>query len=79
MKSINKKHKLLCQQKYFLLFQNKMYETKQNTIDCPKANIYLDQDQDTGLIYNLDFNRELMVCDKHYQNVQSVSPSFQNT
>ena len=79
MKSINKKHKLLCQQKDFLLFQNKMYETKQNTIDYPKANIYLDQDQDTGLIYNLDFNCELMVCDKNYQNVQAVSPSFQNT
>ena len=77
MKSINKKHKLLYQQKDFPLFQNRMYETEQNAIDCPKANIYLVQDQDTGLIYNLDFNPELMVYDKHYQNEQAVSPSFQ--
>ena len=69
MKSINKKHKLLYQQKDFPLFQNRMYETEQNAIDCPKANIYLVQDQDTGLIYNLDFNPELMVYDKHYQKI----------
>ena len=61
--------------KRFSTFSNRMYETAQSAIDCPKANIYLVHDQDTGLIYNLDFNHELIVYDKHYQNEQAISPN----
>jgi|APSaa5957512535_1039671.scaffolds.fasta_scaffold398680_2 hypothetical protein len=44
----------------------------QGSKDCPKANIYLVQ----GVNNNLDFNPELMVYDKHYQNEQAISLSF---
>jgi len=76
MDSIDKKYNLLYQQKEFPVFQNRKYKSKQNAINCPKSNIYLVQNQDTGLIYNLDFNPELMEYDQHYQNEQAVSLSF---
>ncbi len=74
--TIDKKYKLLYQQKEFPVFQNRMYKAKQDAIDCPKGNIYLVQNQDTGLIYNLDFNPDLMEYDQHYQNEQATSLSF---
>ena len=52
MMTIDKKYKLLYQQKEFPVFQNRMYKAKQDAIDCPKGNIYLVQNQDPGLIYN---------------------------
>ena len=76
MVTIDKKYKLLYQQKEFPVFQNRMYKAKQDAIDCPKGNIYLVQNQDTGLIYNLDFNPDLMEYDQHYQNEQATSLSF---
>ncbi len=48
-------YKLLYSQKEFPVFQNRMHETRQDAINCPKANIYLAQSQDTGLIHGLDF------------------------
>jgi hypothetical protein len=50
MMTIDKKYKLLYQQKEFPVFQNRMYKAKQGAIDCPKGNIYLVQNQDTGLL-----------------------------
>ena len=36
------------------------------------------EDLDTGLIYNRDFEPDVMVYDEHYQNEQAVSPLFQS-
>jgi hypothetical protein len=71
------KHKLLYQQDEFPVFQNEMYTTKQEAIDCQKGNIRLIQSLNSGLIYNADFNPELMKYDENYQNEQAISPSFQ--
>ena len=68
---------LLYQQDDFPIFQNRMYDSEEEALDCPKGNIRLVQDLETGLIYNAAFSPELMVYDSSYQNEQAVSPLFQ--
>jgi hypothetical protein len=69
--------KLLYQQDNFPIFQNRMYDSKDEAINCPKGNIRLVQNLETGLIYNDAFLPELMDYDGNYQNEQAVSPLFQ--
>lgn len=68
--------RLLYKQNDFPIFQNKMYETEVEARHCPKGNISLVENLNTGLIYNLDFQPELMVYDASYQNEQGVSQIF---
>lgn len=69
--------KLLYRQNDYPIFQNRMYETAEEAINCPKGDIELVEDQQTGLIFNSAFRAELMSYDCHYQNEQAVSPLFQ--
>ena len=69
--------KLLYQQDNFPIFQNRMYDSKDEAINCPKGNIRLVQNLETGLVYNDAFLPELMDYDGNYQNEQAVSPLFQ--
>ena len=50
------------------MFQNEMFTTKQEATDCQKGNICLIQRLNIGLIYNADFNPELMKYGENYQN-----------
>lgn len=59
------------------IFQNRMYDSKEEAIACPKGNILLVEDLETGLVYNAAFSPELMVYDSNYQNEQAVSLLFQ--
>jgi len=59
------------------IFQNRMYDTEAEATKCPKGDIRLVEDLQTGLVYNASFRPELMVYDEHYQNEQAVSPLFQ--
>jgi SAM-dependent methyltransferase len=59
------------------VFQNKMYSNQADAIDCPKGNIRLVQDMETGLIFNQDFDESLMTYDADYQNEQAHSQVFQ--
>ena len=68
---------LLYQQDDFPIFQNRMYDTKEEAIACPKGDICLVEDLETGLVYNAAFVPELMVYDDNYQNEQAISPLFQ--
>jgi hypothetical protein len=70
--------KLLYQQDDFPVFQNRMYESKEEAINCPKGNIRLVENLESGLVYNDAFLPELMVYDGNYQNEQAVSPLFQS-
>ena len=58
------------------IFQNRMYDTEAQAIACPKGDVHLVEDLQTGLVYNASFRPELMVYDEHYQNEQAVSPLF---
>ena len=59
------------------IFQNRMYDFEAEAIACPKGDVRLVEDLQTGLVYNASFNPELMEYDEHYQNEQAVSSMFQ--
>jgi SAM-dependent methyltransferase len=60
------------------IFQNKMYSNQNDALNCAKGNIRLVQDLNTGLIFNCDFNPNLMLYDKDYQNEQAHSKIFKD-
>lgn len=60
------------------IFQNRMYASEHEAIHCPKGNMRLVEDLETGLLYNLAFEPEQMVYDEHYQNDQTSSSTFQS-
>ena len=68
---------LLYQADAFPVFQNQMYNSKEAAINCPKGDIRIVQDFETGLIYNSAFRPELMTYDESYENEQAVSEIFQ--
>lgn len=71
------KTKLLYQLDQLPIFQNRMYDTEAEAKACPKGDMQLVENQETGLVYNAAFHPELMTYDAHYQNEQVVSPFFQ--
>lgn len=73
---MRKNKKLLYQQSQLPIFQNRMYDTQVSACACPKGDMQLVENQQTGLIYNDAFRPELMIYDTHYQNEQALSPSF---
>ncbi|MCK4829754.1 methyltransferase, partial [bacterium] len=58
------------------IFQNRMYDSKEEAINCPKGDVRLVEDLKTGLVYNECFRPELMQYDDNYQNEQAVSSQF---
>ncbi len=58
------------------IFQNRVYDTELEAKECPKGDVLLVQDPETGLIYNQNFNEKLMCYDVNYQNEQAVSLLF---
>jgi hypothetical protein len=66
----------LYKQSEYPIFQNRMYETKNSAISCPRGDIEIVQNLGTGLVYNRAFNQDLMVYDSNYQNEQGVSGLF---
>jgi SAM-dependent methyltransferase len=67
---------ILYAQSSYPIFQNCVYETTEDAINCPKGEIKIIEDGKTGLIYNAAFNPDLLIYDKHYNNEQGLSPSF---
>jgi len=58
------------------VFQNRMFRTAAQAVACPKGDVVLVQDPQTGLIFNCAFDPSLMVYDADYQNEQAVSAIF---
>jgi SAM-dependent methyltransferase len=56
--------------------QNRMYNTAEAAQNCPRGDMCLVQNHDTGLIYNAAFQPDLMVYDANYQNEQALSRLF---
>lgn len=59
------------------VFQNKMYNTQDEALNCPVGEICLVQDERTGLIFNAAFDPNLLEYDQDYQNEQAHSTVFQ--
>jgi len=72
-----KENKLLYEANGFPVFQNRMYDSFEDAVGCPKGDIRLVENVDTGLVSNEAFSPELMTYDAHYQNEQGISPQFQ--
>lgn len=68
--------RLLYSQEALPVFQNRMYDSAVEGRDCPKGDIRLVEDLDTGLVRNAAFRPELVDYDAAYQNEQGVSPHF---
>ncbi len=68
--------RLLYRQEQFPIFQNRMYLTEAQAKACPKGDVQLVENQETGLVYNAAFRPELMSYDADYQNEQALSPLF---
>ena len=56
-------------------YQNKMFDTVQAALDCPRGDIVLVQDKG-GLIHNEAFDSGVLAYDGSYQNEQGHSPAF---
>lgn len=58
------------------IFQNRMYDSPAEGSNCPKGDMHLVEDLDTGLVFNAAFDPTLMDYDANYQNEQGLSPQF---
>jgi SAM-dependent methyltransferase len=59
------------------VFQNRMFHSEEEGINCVKGDVVLVQDLETGLIFNQAFNPDLMQYNTDYQNEQAISVVFQ--
>lgn len=70
-------YKHLYDQRALPVFQNRMYDTREEALACPRGDVSLVQDLETGLIFNRAFRPDLVVYDSAYQNEQGLSRHFQ--
>lgn len=61
----------------FPILQNRVYDTYEEAIHCPRGDIQVIEDDQSGLIYNAAFRPELMRYDSNYNNEQANSIFFQ--
>lgn len=71
------KHRKLYKMEDLPVFQNKMFSDSEAAKACPKGDMSLVQDMETGLIFNAAFDASLLEYDADYQNEQACSSVFQ--
>jgi hypothetical protein len=59
------------------VYQNRMFETQSEAHACPRGDIVLVHDRDSGLVFNQAFDRKLLDYDGNYENEQACSEAFQ--
>jgi len=59
------------------VYQNKMFDTAAAAHACPRGDVVLAQDLDTGLVSNVAFDPAKLDYDESYQNEQGHSCAFQ--
>ena len=69
-------NRLLYEATDFPIFQNRMYDTAESALACPRGQIAIVEDHQTGLVHNARFDPDLMVYDASYQNEQANSVPF---
>ena len=60
------------------VYQNKMYDTKEAALACPRGDVVLAQNETSGLISNIEFDPRKLNYDESYQNEQGCSSAFQS-
>lgn len=58
------------------VYQNKMFATAEQATRCPRGDMQLVQDDDSGLVHNAAFDPDLLSYDESYQNEQGHSDAF---
>lgn len=58
------------------VYQNKMFATAEQATQCPRGDMQLVQDDDSGLVHNVAFDPDLLSYDESYQNEQGHSSAF---
>jgi SAM-dependent methyltransferase len=58
------------------VYQNKMFSSKTDALDCPVGEVRIVQDPTTGLVRNDAYDPGVLAYDDSYQNEQTCSPSF---
>jgi len=61
----------------FPISQNRVYIDVDAARQCPRGNITLKQDSQTGIVFNESFREDNSIYDEHYQNEQGYSLIFQ--
>ena len=61
----------------FPLFQNRVYDTAEEARACPRGDLCIVEDMQSGLVRNAAFDASIMDYDSRYNNEQSYSESFQ--
>lgn len=69
-------NRILCQFKELPVFQNRMYDSREEARNCPRGDVVLVEDAITGLVYNSSFDPTKLNYDANYQNEQGVSAHF---
>lgn len=69
--------RILYKESDFPILQNRVYGTYEEAIHCPRGDIKIIEDGQSGLIYNAAFRPELMRYDSNYNNEQANSIFFQ--
>lgn len=71
-------NRILCRFDDLPVFQNRMYDSREEARSCPKGNVVLVEDGETGLIYNSAFDPAKLNYDENYQNEQGFSAQFRS-
>lgn len=69
--------RILYEVKGLPVFQNMVFETKEEAKNITRGDVCLVEDLTTGLVYNQTFREDLVVYDEHYDNEQATSFIFQ--
>jgi hypothetical protein len=75
---MNDKLRELYRQHNLPIFQNRMYDSSIEARNCPKGDVRLVEDMETGLVCNSVFDASVMDYDSAYQNEQGTSALFRN-
>lgn len=68
--------RVLYEQSGFPAFQQRMYESSEEARNCPRGDLRIVENLETGLVYNAAFRAEVMDYDEFYQNDQGASAIF---
>lgn len=70
------RHREIYRAEQLPVFQNRMFHTEQAARGCTRGDMVLVQSLDTGLIFNREFQSDLLEYDENYQNEQGLSAAF---
>lgn len=70
------KQRLLLELAGIPVYQNRIFETREDAVACPRGDLMLVQDDATGLIFNSAFDAQLIEYSDDYQNEQAHSETF---